>query len=324
MLRKKNKKILILFLLIPLLFFLPKTFVEKLRIRAACFCFKPERKEKENFISQRLETENTLLKIEIGKLRTLIEEKGQIQKLAKQTDLLPAFVIYRDPSLWMSSFWVDVGSEDNERLGKEIVCPNSPVLVGNAVVGVIDCVGKKRSRVRLITDMAMKPSVRVARGLPQNAAFMGHVESVLRRIKEPKVISYLEGVRSALEEDSRCWYLAKGVLCGSGSILWRDRFRSLKGYGFNYDFSDSFGEAREFHAQMRGEQEPLIKENDLLVTTGMDGVFPVGLAVAEVTKVHPLREGSYSYDIEATPVVKNLDSLQMVYIIPKIDFELEL
>ena len=58
-----------------------------------------------------------------------------------------------------------------------------------------------------------------------------------------------------------------------------------------------------------------------LVTTGMDGVFPMGLKIAEVTRVYPLREGAYSYEIDAVPFVKNLDSLQTVFIIPKVGFD---
>ena len=63
---------------------------------------------------------------------------------------------------------------------------------------------------------------------------------------------------------------------------------------------------------------PLIQVHDLLVTTGIDGVFPPGLRVAEVKKVFPLSEGAYTYEIEAIPTAGNLNNLQHVFIIPPV------
>lgn len=300
---------------------LPTLFVEKGRVRMLAFFSPLLKPTKLPVPDSRLEAENHLLRLEIGRLRTLVGEHG----VSKHSQVVSASVIYRDPTLWMSSMWVNVGEQTNERLGQEIVAHNSPVLYGGGVVGIVDYVGKNQSRVRLITDMSFQPAVRAARGLPSNAAFVQHLDAVLMRIKEGSLCAGLEKVRDELNSDAETWYLAKGVISGAGSPLWRDRTHVLKGYGFNYDFSDEMGCARELRSGKplagSGCCLPIIQENDLLVTTGMDGIFPMGLKVAEVTRVYPLREGAYSYEIDAVPFVKNLDSLQTVFIIPKVGFD---
>lgn len=151
---------------------------------------------------------------------------------------------------------------------------------------------------------------------------------VLRRIEDQApagVLNYFSQLQEKLCEAPIDWLLAKGVLQGSGQIERRSRNHLLKGIGFNCDFADSQAPARELRTGKAIDSPlptlPLIQEGDLLITTGMDGVFPMGLPVAEVTAVYPLKEGAYAYDIEATPIVKNMDILQTVCIIPKSDFK---
>ena len=81
---------------------------------------------------------------------------------------LPAKVIFRDPALWSNCLWIDLGEQNNETLEKVIVALNSPVVIGDSLIGIIDYVGKKKSRVRLITDPGLVPSVRAIRGNSQN------------------------------------------------------------------------------------------------------------------------------------------------------------
>lgn len=323
--RKSYKKYLWLLLALLFLLGLPLGLVEKGRMSLIALFSHAWKPSEKSSSEQYLELENHLLRIELGKLRALLDEGEEVARLAEQTYVQPAQVIYRDPGMWMSAFWVNVGEETNQQIGKKIIVQNSPVVCGCGVVGVIDYVGKRQSRVRLITDMALKPSVRAARGLPQNAAFVQHIDAVLARVKEKTVCDCLNKIRESLDTDAETWFLAKGVICGAGAPLWRNRMYSLKGYGFNYDFPDAEGVARELSTgkplEGEGRAIAIIKENDLLVTTGMDGVFPVGLKVAEVTRVYPLREGAYTYEIDAVPVIKNLDSLQTVFIIPKIGFD---
>jgi hypothetical protein len=103
----------------------------------------------------------------------------------------------------------------------------------------------------------------------------------------------------------------------------------LHGIGFNYDFPDDEGPARELRSGLpinsAGDQQaiPILKVKDLLVTTGLDGVFPEGLHVAEVTHVHPLREGDYYYEIEAIPTAGNLNELSILYVMPPLGYDID-
>jgi len=190
----------------------------------------------------------------------------------------PAKVIYRSPTTWNSTLWINVGERDNRKHGRTVVSKNSPVVVGDSLVGVVELVNENKSRVRLLTDPEVTPSVRAVR-----------------------------------EVDGETLYLAKGELHGSANVIWRRRGDILIGEGFNYDYEDDYGPARELHSE-----PPILKVGDLLVTTGMDGVFPKGFRVATVSKIQMLREGDYYYEIEAVPTVKNLEEITVVTVLPEL------
>jgi rod shape-determining protein MreC len=297
-----------------------------------------------------------LLRIEIGKLRALLEQHEKTILLNQEKKLpalntrrydeieylleaccYPARVIYRDPGSWSSTLWIKGGEETNRLLERPIFQKNSPVIVGRSVVGVIDYIGKKQSRIRLITDAALNPSVRAARGYQQNAFLVETIETLLRHLmarhdstfppaEKGQWIALLKTMKEKCLLDGTGSYLAKGVLQGATAPRCRSVNHTLRGIGFNYDFSDQEGPARDLvtGGVMEGNAPstplPIIQQGDLLVTTGMDGVFPAGLRVAEVTKIFPLREGAYTYEIEACPVVGNLDTLQTVFIIPPVGY----
>jgi len=356
------KKYLLVGTLLFILLTLPTAYVEHLRGGTVCllsFLLKGGKlfaKSKVN-PEERLEAENHLLRLELGKLRALLEQKGKVEALLEETgrytlsakrleetryltslssQAVAARVIYRDAASWSNSFWVNVGEETNHVLNRRAIQKNCPVIVGRSVVGALDYVGKKQSRVRLITDPALKPAVRAVRGLPQNVLLLEHVEPLLRHLyaknlpmsdEKATLLKSLAKWKEQLSVDTEGWYLAKGILEGGKRPRCRSIHHTLSGVGFNYDFADEEGPARElasgkpFDDVDQVKALPIILVNDLLVTTGMDGVFPPGLRVAEVTKVYPLREGAYTYEIEATPVVGNLDTLQTVFIISPLGYE---
>lgn len=308
--RRSYKKYLVLGFTLFFLLSLPTLLVEKLRSRtvAVLFPFLRAAASKSSEEAKKLEAENYLLRKELARA-----------KQKSDTSVVTAHVIYRNPHSWGSTFWVDVGSAS--------VSKNSPVLFGGALVGLVDYVGKHQARVRLITDVGLKPSVRAVRGSLQNAQLFEHIEAVLRHVQgrvdlpieemeQLELIASLEKLQRNLQQDQETLYLAKGILEGGGPPLWRSRNHTLKGIGFNYDFADEQGPSRPLLSD-----PPILQAHDLLVTTGLDGVFPPGLRVAEISKVLPLKEGAYAYEIEAIPVVKNLDSIQTVFIIPNCIYE---
>lgn len=260
---------------------------------------------------KRLLLENQLLGNEIAYLRELVEEEQEISRqlvddsLAKAVNIadltqhqqealdrfqlqlihIPARVIFRPINAWNSSLWIDKGEVDNQLLKRIVIAKNSPVVIGLSVVGVVDYVGEKQSRVRLITDSNLNLSVRSKRGK---------------------------------------WLLAKGELSGRAEPYARTHSTFLKGIGFNYDFADREGPARDLRTGAPVEKNEafttmaLVQVNDLLVTTGMDGVFPPNLEVGVVKKIVPLKEGDYAYDLEAESQLEDLNSLMLVFVLPPI------
>lgn len=259
---------------------------------------------------QHLQIENQLLKNEINKLKEFLSQENQLETssekslhhlrqhereiiINKELQSVPAQVIFRSSVSWNTVMWINVGEHHNKQLEKQVIAKNSPVVIGTTVVGVIDYVGNKQSRVRLITDPSLTPSVRVVR-----------------------------------EIDGKTWYLAKGELNGSSTPQYRTKTHNLTGTGFNYDFPDHEGPARDLRSgAVIGRESssypplPIILKNDLLITTGMDGVFPPGLSIATVSQVNMLKEGDYYYDIEAVPCCGNLDLLNLVSILPSQGFD---
>ena len=251
--RERYKKYFLLGGMLFLLLSLPTLFVEQLRgttIALLSPLFKGVNWASVGQVGQvlRYESENQILRNELSKLRSLIEQQEKIgalqnevkkeevgslhyqQKLSllgMQKSAIVAKVLYRDPSSWSSSLWVDVGEETNQALGRVVIAKNSPVILGCAVVGVIDHVCKKQSRVRLITDVALKPSVRAVRGQPQNSYLMEHVEPILRQLatrsdlpvtpqERSLLTAHLEKLRETLNRAERLLFGE-----GSASRFWR-------------------------------------------------------------------------------------------------------
>lgn len=283
---------------------------------------------------KKLEGENQVLRSDIARLKLLFEQMGAIDPHKNEKWSILAHVIYRDPLSWSSAFWVNVGEETNQRIKSKIIVKNSPVLFGRGVVGVVDYVGKNQSRIRLVTDSGLKVSVRATRGLFQNTFLVEQLDLFSRSLANRKDLpltaeekSYLMTKFGALKEHlsghAEGVFLAKGIVQGAGAPLWRKN-GILKGFGFNYDFADSEGPARDLVSGATQDSKlpavPILQVNDLLVTTGMDGIFPANLPVGEVEKVYPLKEGGYFYEIDVNPFVQSIDDLKAVFIIPPLGF----
>jgi rod shape-determining protein MreC len=259
------------------------------------------------------------------------------QELCRALDLqicsLPAKVIFREPASWSSTVWINLGEKDNEKLNKKIIGKNSPVLLGTSIVGVVEYVGQYQSRVRLITDSRLTPSVRACRGNEQNRYLLEHLESLMFALElredlfnsseeSAGLSQHLHRLKKSLLQRSGDFYLAKGELHGTSLPLWRSRSQVLKGIGFNYDFPDDEGPARDLRSgepydlSRKKELISLLRPGDLLVTTGLDGVFPPGFRVGIVSTVQTLKEGASSYEIEAVSTAGNLDELTYIFVLP--------
>ena len=260
--------------------------------------------------------------------------KREKQLLAMRFMSMPAQVIFRDPSSWSSSVWINLGARDNQAIGRVVIAPNSPVLLKDALVGVVEYVGEEQSRVRLLTDAGLVLAVRAMRGGIQNRELSLQVKNILEHLRarpdlffSPEEQEKFVGLLRSFEErlsDYDEEALAKGEICGCSAPLWRSRGTKLKGIGFNYDTPDEEGPARDLRSGrplgVSQKDKKLIQAGDLLVTSGLDGVFPPGIPVAVVTTVAPLKEGSYSYELEAKSAAGPLDDLGTLFVLPPLGF----
>lgn len=258
--------------------------------------------------------------------------------LQLQMQSVYARVIFREPSSWNSSLWINVGQKDNEKLGKTVIAKNSPVISGSSIVGIVEYVGRGQSRVRLISDARLNPSVRAARGSEQNRYLLEHLEALLLTLsarddlfvsqeESSLLLHALHSLKTRIGSSLKDYYLAKGELQGCLDLQFRMRSKILRGLGFNYDFNDEEGPARDLRtgevigSTFQREGIPLLKPGDVLITTGLDGVFPAGFKVAVVRKINRLREGACSYELEAESTAGNLDELTHLFVLPPLNFE---
>lgn len=232
-------------------------------------------------------------------------------------------VIFRDPASWSSSLWIRLGMEDNEAIGRIVIAQNSPVLAKGALIGVVEYVGRRESRVRLVTDSGLVPAVRAVRGGMQNRELLGLVQGVLERLKgrldlfasneeQARFLELVTALQERISPLAHTEWSAKGELHGCSAPLWRSRGLSLKGVGFNYNYPDARGPAKIL-------SPALLREGDLLITSGLDGVFPEGIPVAFVTSVAQIKPGGFSYELEAQLAAGDLYDLQSVQVLSPIE-----
>lgn len=257
-------------------------------------------------------------------LRRIAREK---QIVAMRQVAVPARVIFRDPGSWSSSLWISVGEQDNRTLDQTIVAVNSPVMAANALIGMVEYVGETQSRVRLITDAGLVAAVRALRGGMQNQEIFSQVQNLLARVQvrddlfanleeKQRFTEMLSAFQSRLHDGEEA-EMAKGEISGGSAPFFRARTQILKGTGFNCEFPDEDRPSRDLRSGINSApKEPLIQAGDLLITSGLDGLFPPGLHVAIATKIMPLKEGSLTYDLEAKPAAGDLLDLRVVFVLP--------
>jgi len=345
--------LLCFFLLV--LFHLPNSWIEGVRSFTTS-CASIFFRKKPSVSNEALVVENLLLKNQNKKLRKLLVAEERIDRQLKKLHGLQALnekeergflrrridnarkilnmellsvcsqVIYRSATNWNSTLWIGSGERDNDTLGEQVIAVNSPVLKGPHLIGIIEYVTQSKSRVRLLTDSTLVPSVRAVRGENANREVFNLIDrfqeylTLQNETQEARAaLCQLKGKLDNIREEK---FLAKGELFGTSSPIWRRCSHILKGVGFNYDFSDEEGVALELRSGQPlthlNQQRvfPILKEGDLLVTTGMDGVFPADIPVAIISSVEPLKEGEVTFNITAELCAGNLYDLTEVIILP--------
>ena len=292
---------------LPLIFFsliialsLPVAFTEKLRSHVAAFFsglfIEPQKKLSSDEITkrqfERLKNQNRILKVKlaqvIDKLKTSElfkdhkEALGKMSLQSRRTELLRLLELEHD------------GIHGN------IVY--RPVTSWNS--GFWVDIGEEVNE-RLGYTVVGKNSPVLSEGY-----LIGIVEQVTRKQARIRLITdpdLFVAVRAKRNES----LLAKGEIHGSDTSFSCRGATILRGQGFNYDFADGEGNAID----LRSHDPFIIKSNDILITTGLDGIFPTGIPVARVKEITPLKEGDYVYAITAEPLTP-FDVLQTVFILP--------
>lgn len=264
-------------------------------------------------ISSLLEREEKLLAGEAALRRqtqalpSLLEEA-----FLSPSDLQIASVSYRDPSTASCHLWI------RPLKGEALPLKYSPVLSGMALIGMVDAVGSRESRVKLITAPDLHIAVRVARGAESDRHLLHSTEALLVALTEHKdnvafgnLYKELKAIETKLGNKKESFYLAKGELSGSRDLRWRKSRALLKGEGFQYDFADAWGPSRDLK-----RHDELLRIGDLLVTSGMDAFFPPWIRVARIVDIDPLEEGDTHYSLSALPCALRLSDLQYVSLLP--------
>lgn len=257
----------------------------------------------------------------MGERKFIARRSDELKSLLqKETRAAFARIIYRDPTSWSSSCWIDVGEENNGALGQTIIAKNSPVVVGASLIGIVEFVGKRQSRVRLITDSGLKTAVRAIRGSILDREIISLVKTLLDRLKKRpgseflQVEQTLQALQNSLPLRWEDDYLAKGEVFGASSPYYRTLQSKLSGIGFSCDFKDVESPGRDLRSE-------ILRIGDVLITSGLDGVFPPGLNVAIVTEIKPLRSGDFAYELEAVPIAGDLTEISSLYVLPPMSIE---
>ncbi len=166
------------------------------------------------------------------------------------------------------------------------------MLLGTSIVGIVEYVGDHQSRVRLITDSRLTPSVRVSRGGEQNRYILENLEALAFALElredlfaspeeKGQMARQLYNLKKMLIQQTGDIYLAKGELHGTSRPLWRSRSQVLRGIGFNYDFADSEGPARDLRSvEVFGKKtsHPSFKNGGLAGDNRAGWSIPAGLS----------------------------------------------
>jgi cell shape-determining protein MreC len=255
------------------------------------------------------------LRLENGALRSQLQRQmdgvSQEKKLREEGvdwEVVRAQVVFRDLQSWGSSVWIDVGQEVNRVVGRILVGVNSPVVSDGALIGVVEYVGEGQSRVRLISDASLVPSVEaVQRGKSDRELYraLSLVELKARSdlfgtaAEQEAFLSTVRQLTAHLEKQGVDQPVARGEVRGGVYPYWRFRQLVLNGWGF--------------HGLDRA---PPLARGDLLITSGLDGVFPRGIPVGTVSSVAPTKDGTGAYKVEALPAAGDLDQLRTVLVLP--------
>lgn len=270
-----------------------------------------------------------LKKLEKTQQLALTSQEQQKKRIRILQDFLQHFsryafakIIFKEPFSSSSYAWINLGELYNQKIGGKILAKNSPVVVGDVLVGIVEEVFLNYSKIRLITDPNLVVSVRALRGDQQLKNLDSKVMELLDCLeltddfnwiyKEP-LKETLGSLHEQLEKDGNDRFYAYGEIYGREYSPFLAFQNELIGDGFHLKVEDRLFKVSSIKG---GFKDVIIKKGDLLVTTGLDGLFPKGLKVGIVTSVSPSQVGKIAQKIKARSIVENIHELQFVQVLP--------
>lgn len=260
---------------------------------------------KDNVQLEQLKLENALLNNQLANLKCLLQEKNRLlhisdtsaDTLYKPTsEIAIAQVLVKDLRPSSFTFWVDIGSNTCSFIGK-----GSPVCFGPYALGIIDYVGKRTSRVRLITDPKLQPSVTAIRGQAARSWMTDILDAFKADEKLQKSASKraIQLIQSELQSGIPSIELASGYLTGQKRHVGEELLRAE---GFSKDVALQVG--------------------DRLITSGLDGMFPKGLIIGKIVEMTQPLPGALSYGAWIRPIYSKKRP-PYVYILPPLEAFIE-
>jgi len=269
-----------------------------------------------------------LKKLEKAQHVALIGHEAQKKRIKIVEQFLKYFsqyalgrVIFIEPFASSSLAWIDIGENYNQQVGEMVVAKNSPVVLADQLVGVVEEVYPKFSKIRLITDPKLAIHVKAIRGKEQMKDVQAKAEDLLDCLelmkdikyeRKEELIGHLIQLAQELKIDGHDRDYALGEISGSEySFLSKNRDQ-LVGTGFS--LKGSYRQRQDDPS--KGFQEIAVMKGDLLVSTGKDGVIPAGLKVGWVIEVGKASMGKSTYALRARPACQELHRLEYVQVLP--------
>lgn len=199
----------------------------------------------------------TQLQAQVGALSLDRSEMSSGREIASQYERLSTLVSLRDPGDWAGFVWVELPNRQSPETWLE-----SPAIVGDCAVGLVDFCRGERCRIRLLSDAQLSLSVTIPA-----SQLEGDLACVPGEC--PPLVGQVRGFGGALCNSSGSLLAGEGYIPGPPkSEQWRQPLIEGK---------------RQFAV------------GDLLVTSGLDGIFPSGLRVGSVESVETARPAQTRY-----------------------------
>lgn len=225
------------------------------------------------------------------------------EKLACYTRSIEAPIIRKSLTEYAAFIFIGKGRFDDPHSNTLKV--DSPVVYGNTLIGVVEEIEDRISKVRLLTDARMVVPSRAIRG----GRSLSHVQAKARGLYSlldedsplgEEILAFLR--RDGCDETVH----AKGCIQGGGLPFLGRRVPYLQATNFSGFYRDEDSSSRDIYGKeytlKKTPSLAILAKGDIIVTTGEEGVFPPGLAIGIVSSCPTTKDG-VTLDAHVAPLI---------------------